>query len=123
MNNSQASFQLPPSHEGEPRGRGDDREHDYFNSRPRMRANLHRIGVILFIMDFNSRPRMRANLESLKPVQRETLFQLPPSHEGERGRLIQFSGADHFNSRPRMRANRIASLPLVSYHISTPALA
>ena len=50
-------------------------------------------------------------------------FQLPPSHEGEHSLYFRACGVLNFNSRPRMRANYRDGDPYQMNIISTPALA
>ena len=76
-------FQLPPTHEGERRGKMGRLDMSYFNSRPRMRANVGHPRGGLAGCDFNSRPRMRANVAPRTLICLGGIFQLPPSHEGE----------------------------------------
>ena len=55
----------------------------YFNSRPRMRANL-RHHTVVRVEQFQLPPTHEGERISVGGINKEMAFQLPPSHEGER---------------------------------------
>ena len=98
-------IQLPPSRDGERGSPGGGKTLNHFNSRPRMRANAAQLNGLSFATLFQLPPSHEGEHGRYCSCHAPLQFQLPPSHEGEPVALLAMLGRMHFNSRPRMRAN------------------
>ena len=120
-----ASFQLPPSHEGERPGPRSWLRYEQFQLPPSHEGERWPPAPSTPSQYFNSRPRMRANFKATRSeLSAFRKFQLPPSHEGEpRGRPTA-AGRPLFQLPPSHEGEHDYTVRVWPYTIiSTPALA
>ena len=77
-------FQFTPLREGRPKSPIGVLTVSYFNSRPYVRGDPFKVGVIVYDIDFNSRPYVRGDFVQCIYGCDLKLFQFTPLREGRR---------------------------------------